>query len=272
MPVHTHGSKWRSIAAAAPLLAIGVAVFAFVQGEHGIFRLRWMQEALLAIAALGTVVSAWTAWRLGAAPAVSVAQAPPGRVSLRGRAQAVPGAAPLVSPDGLPCLWFTHSQKIARRYDAVDSVRPFLLVDGSGQCVVLPAEAEIHGTSKLTAAKTVKLTDSTDITGRGASYGMGERILCEGDEIHVSGWFTPASAESIAQQVQAAKVNEQVEFAPPTAPLALPVVAGHGAAEPFIIGIGSQDGEAAIYWLLTVVDGLVLCAAAGLYLWVTPAA
>ena len=53
---------------------------------------------------------------------------------------------------------------------------------------------------------------------------------------------------------------------PPAPPVALPVVAGHGA-EPFIISIGSQDGEAGIYWLLAIVDALVLRVAAALYFW-----
>lgn len=53
---------------------------------------------------------------------------------------------------------------------------------------------------------------------------------------------------------------------PPAPPVALPVVAGHGA-EPFIISIGSQDGDSGIYWLLAIVDGIVPCAAAALYFW-----
>lgn len=83
MPVHTHRSKWRGIVAAAPLIATGLIALAFVQGEHGIFRLPGVQETLFAIAAVGAVVSAWTAWRLGSASAVCVSQAAPGRVSLR---------------------------------------------------------------------------------------------------------------------------------------------------------------------------------------------
>ena len=292
MAVRTHHSKWRGLIAVAPLIAIGILVFAFVQGEHDIFKSRGVQQALLAVAALGTLVATWTAWRLGSAPAVSVAQALPGRVSLRGRAQALANAAPLLSPDGAPCLWFTHSQQVMHRYDAFDSVRPFLLVDGSGQCVVLPAGAEITGSSKITVAKSARLSDASDITGRGtAGYGTGERLLCEGDDLHVTGWFTPASAQAIELQVKAASLNQQVELPsvvirsndeaefkkalaaaprtlppvpPPAPPVAHPVVAGHGA-EPFIISIGSQDGEAGIYWLLAIVDGLVLCAAAALY-------
>jgi E3 Ubiquitin ligase len=299
VPVRTHHAKWRSIVAAAPLIAIAILVFAFAQGEHAIFRSRGVQEALLAVAALGALVSAWTAWRLGSAPATSVAQALPGRVALRGKAQALPGAAPLLSPDGAACLWFTHSQKVMHRYDASDSVRPFLLVDDSGRCVVLPAGAEIDGSSRITIAKQAKLSDPTDITGRGtAGYGTGERLLCEGDDIHVSGWLVPASAEAIELQLQTAKLNETVELPslvirsndeaefrkamatrpaslPPVPPLpppvALPVVAGHGA-EPFVISIGSRDGEAGVYWMLTVADLLVLCAAGGMYLWLAPAA
>lgn len=299
MPVRTHHSKWRGLVGAAPLIAIGMLGFAYVQGEHDIFRSRTVQQVLLAIAALGALVAAWTAWRLGSAPATSVAQALPGRVALRGKAEALPGAAPLLSPDGLACLWFTHSQKVMHRYDAFDSVRPFLLVDASGRCLVLPAGAEIDGTSRITKARQAKLSDPTDITGRGtAGYGTGERLLCEGDEIHVSGWLTPASAEAIELQLQTAALNEQVELPslvirsndeaefrqaiaarptslppapPPPPPIALPVVAGHGA-EPFVISIGSQDGEAGLYWLLAFVDVLVLCAAAGMGLWFAPAA
>ena len=290
MAVRTHHSKWRVLVAAAPLIGVGMIAFAFVQGERDMVRSQRVQEVMLAVAALGVVVAAWTAWRLGSAPAVTVAQASPGRVSLRGRAQALPGAAPLLSPDGVPCLWCTHSQQVMHRYDAFDSVRPFMLVDASGPCVVLPAGAEIDGGSKIVAARSAKLSDPTDITGRGtAGYGTGERLLCEGDDLHVAGWFTPASAESIEQQMQAATLNVQVELPsvtirgndeaefrkavaarqsmplppapPPAAPVALPVVAGHGA-EPFIISIGSQEGESGLYGFLAGVDGLVLCAAA----------
>lgn len=299
MPVRTHHSKWRGLVGAAPLIAIGMLGFAFVQGEHDIFRSRSVQQLLLGVAALGALVAAWTAWRLGSSPATSVAEARPGRVALRGKAEALPGAAPLLSPDGAACLWFTRSQKVMHRYDAFDSVRPFLLVDASGRCVVLPAGAEIDGSSRITIAKQAKLSDPTDITGRGsAGYGTGERLLCEGDEIHVSGWLTPSSAEAIELQLQAATLNEQVELPslvirsneaaefrkaiaarsatlppapPPLPPVALPVVAGHGT-EPFVISIGSQDGAAGLFGLLAVVDVLVACAAAGMWLWLAPVA
>jgi hypothetical protein len=294
--VRTHHAKGRSLVAAAPLIGVGMLVFAYLQGEHDMVRSHAVQVSVFAVAALGFVVAAWTAWRLGSAPAVPVAQARPGRVSLRGHAEALPNAAPLLSPDGVACLWFTHSQQVVRRYDAFDSVRPFLIVDASGSCVVLPAGAEIDGSSKIVEAKQVKLSDPTDITGHGARYGTGERLLCVGDELHVHGWFTPASAEAIEMQLQAGVLNQRVEqpslvirsdneadfakalaarpatlppVAPPAAPLALPVVAGHGA-EPFIVSIGSQDGEAGLYGFLAIADLLLACAAAACYLFVAP--
>ena len=298
MPVRTHHSKWRGLVGAAPLIGIAMLVIAYVQGEHDIFRSRAVLEALLGVAALGASVSAWTAWRLGSAPATPVALAQPGRVSLRGKAAPLPGATPLLSPDGVPCLWFTHSRQVMHRYEAVDSVRSFLLVDAGGRCVVLPAGAEITGSSRITAARQAKLSDRTDITGRGsAGYGSGERLLCEGDSVHVSGWLTPASAEAIELQLQMTKLNEKVELPslvirstdaaefrqamaarpaslppvrPPAAPMALPVVAGHGG-EPFVISIGSQDDESAIYGLLALVDVVVACIAAGLMLWLARA-
>ena len=305
MPVHTHSSNWRGIVAAAPVLMIGLVVAAFIQGEHDIFRSRVVQEILMGLAALGVLVSSWTAWRLGSARVVPAAQARAGPVSLHGKARPLPGAPPLLSPDGLACLWFTHSQRVMHRYDADDSVRPFLLVDDSGSCVVLPAGASIEGNTRSVVTKQAKLSDRTDITGRGtAGYGTGERVLCDGDEIHVSGWFTPASAESLEAQARAAELtgtveqprlvlrsNDAAEFeaaraaersslfstpspelpaAPtPPVPLALPVVGGHGA-EPFIINIGRADSDAPIYWLAAIIDALLLLIVAALYLCLQP--
>ncbi len=297
MPVHTHDTKWRLLVAAAPLIGAGMLVFAWLQGEHDIFRSRPVQASVLAIAAIGFLVAAWTAWRLRSAPAVPVAQARPGAVSLRGRAEPLPNAAPLLSPDGVPCLWFTHSEQIVRRYDAFDSVRPFLLVDASGSCVVLPAGAEIIGSSKLVEAKAMKLSEPTDITGHGGRrYGAGERLLCAGDELSVHGWFTPASAEAIELQVQAGLLNQRAErprlviraddpaefgkavaarpatlppVPPPGEPLALPVVAGQGG-EPFIISIGSLYGQGGLYGFLALLDALVAAAAAACWFLVTP--
>jgi len=285
MSVRTHHAKWRSLIAAAPPIGVAMLAFAWLQGEHDIFRSRPVQASVLAIAILGLAVAAWTAWRLRSAPGVPVARARPGAVSLSGRAEPLPNAAPLLSPDGLPCLWFTHSQQVVHRYDAFDSVRPFLLVDASGSCIVLPAGAEITGSSKPVGAEPLQ-----------AGNGLGERLLCAGDAINVHGWFTPASAEAIELQVQAGALNQAVErpglvvrsddraefekavaarpatlpaVAPAGAPLALPVVGGHGA-EPFIVSIGSPEGQGRLYGVLAVVDALVAGAAAACWFLVAP--
>lgn len=274
MAVRTHDSKWRLLVAGAPLLGVAFVVFAALQGEPEVARSRNVMEILAGVAALGAVLAWWTALQLRAAPAVAVALAQPGQASLSGRAQALPGAPPLLSPDSAACLWFKHSEQTVRHYDASDSVRPFLLVDATGQCMVLPAGA--------------------DITGGGSAGGSRERLLREGDDIHVVGLFTPASMQSLDHQVLAYRLVEQVEAprmvlrsndaavfhqtlavgtppmpapAQPQAPMALPVLSDPGGAKPFIISIGSRDGQAGLYGFFAAADALVLCAAAGNYLW-----
>ena len=78
--------------------------------------------------------------------------------------------------------------------------------------------------------------------------------------------YSSAVDEAAFKQVLAALPPTLPPVPPPAPPVALPVGAGHGA-EPFIISIGSQDGESGIYWLLAIVNGLVLCTAAALYFW-----
>ena len=296
MAVRTHDSKWRLLVAGAPLLGVAFIVLAALQGEPEVARSRTVMEILAGVAALGVLVAWWTAYQLRAAPAVPVALAQAGQVALGGRAQALPGAAPLTSPDGVACLWFKHSQQAMHQYNASDSVRPFLLVDDTGQCIVLPAGADVTGSSRQLPQSDVKqLPEVKDITGTGTGgYGTGERLLREGDDIHVVGWFTPASAEAMDFQTQAARLVAQTELPrvvlhsdnesalqsapptgppplpsalPPVAPMALPVMGQPKGAAPFIISIASRDGQAGLYGFLAAVDALVLCAAAGNYGW-----
>ena len=296
MTVLTHDSKWRVLVGAAPLLGVAFLVVAAVQGEAEVAKSPTVQGILAAVAALGMIVSAWTAYRLRAAPAVAVAQAQAGMVALRGRAQALPGAPPLISPGGEACLWFKYGETFAHHYSASDSVRPFLLVDDSGSCIVLPAGADITGSGRPGPAPVIKhLPGATDITGS-ADLTRRERLLREGEQIHVVGRFIPVSAEAMDRQVQAGRLVEQTELPnvvsrsgdpaafermratpppplpaspPPATPVALPVVGAPGGAAPFVISIGSSEGEAGLYGLLAVVDGLVLAGAGGMYWWLT---
>lgn len=296
MAVRTHDSKWRLLVAGAPLLGVAFIVFAALQGEPEVAKSRTVMEILAGVAALGGLVAWWTAYQLRAAPAVPVALAQAGQVALRGRAQARPGAAPLLSPDGVACLWFKHSRQALHQYNASDSVRPFLLVDDTGQCIVLPAGADITGSSKSSPqAAGQRLPEVKDVSGKSTGgYAGGERLLREGDDIHVVGCFTPASTEAMDLQAQAAHLIAQTELPrvvlrsynesalqsapptgppplpsapPPVAPMTLPVMGQPKGAAPFIISIASRDGQAGLYGFLAAVDALVLCAAAGNYGW-----
>ena len=135
-------------------------MWAAAQGEADVARSPTARAILAVVAALGTAVAWWTARQLRSAPTVPVAKAiamaQAGQasglvVALRGRARALPDAVPLISPDGELCLWFKHGEQFAHRYSASDSVRPFLLVDDSGECIVLPAGAEVTGTGSVPA-------------------------------------------------------------------------------------------------------------------------
>ncbi len=98
--------------------------------------------------------AAWHSERvLAAAPQVSIAEAKPGRIMLVGKAWPLPARKALVSAAGRQCLWYRHREKssqtlletrknhITRR--TYESTRPFLLVDDTGQCLVILAGADI---------------------------------------------------------------------------------------------------------------------------------
>ena len=72
-------------------------------------------------------------------------------------------------------------------------LQPFLLVDGSGSCVVLPAGADVTGGH-----------ESATLGGR-------ERLILDGDTIYVAGNFKPVSVET-AQQIQSIE-PEPIRFA-----------------------------------------------------------
>ena len=288
MSVMTHESRWRLLVGAAPVIGVAFFVWAAAQGEADLARSPTARAILAAVAALGTAVAWWTAHQLRAKPTVSVshagvlAQAGPlaGGVMLRGRARALPDAVPLVSPDGELCLWFAGGDVDARR----DSVRPFLLVDDSGECIVLPAGAEVTGIGSVPAS-----------AARGP--GPAERLLRNGDRVQVVGRFVAASPESLTLQAQAAALVARSEAsqaqlrsgdplpfrdlrtaalaggafvaAPPFARhgLLLPVIAAPESGPPLGIRIGADEGEGGVYGLLAVVDSVVLVVSSSLTAW-----
>ncbi len=294
MSVMTHESRWRLLVGAAPVIGVAFFVWAAAQGEGDVARSPTARAILAVVAALGTAVAWWTARQLRATPTVSVSRAGAlaqagqlaGHVTLRGRARALPDAVPLVSPDGELCLWFDSGDAAPPR----DSVRPFLLVDDSGECIVLPAGAEVtgHGSVPASAARS------------GLAAGQprpAERLLRNGDRVQVAGRFVAASPESLALQVQAASLVARTEAsqaqwrsgdplpfrdlraaalagaafvaAPPLARhgLLLPVIAAPESGPPLGIRIGGDDGEGGVYGLLAVVDSVVLVVSSSLVAW-----
>ena len=298
MSMMTHESRWRLLVGAAPVIGVAFFVWAAAQGDVDLARSPTARAILAAVAALGTAVAWWTAHQLRAKPTVSVSKAVAlaqagqlaASVTLRGRARALPDAVPLVSPDGELCLWFASGDAAPSR----DSVRPFLLVDDSGECIVLPAGAEVtgHGSVPASAARSGLLDGAAARGPRPA-----ERLLRNGDRVQVVGHFVAASPESRAVAAPAASLVARTEAsqaqlrsgdplpfrdlrsaaqagaafvaAPPFARhgLLLPVIAAPGSGQPLGIRIGADDGEGGVYGLLAVVDSVVLVVSSSLVAW-----
>jgi len=305
MAVMTHESKWRLLVGAAPVVGVAFFVWAAAQGEVDIARSAAARTLLAAVAALGAGVAWYTARQRRIASTVTVAEAVAlarspsfnGRVALRGRARTLPDAVPLISPDGELCLWFRHVEHAGQPMGARASVRPFLLVDDSGECIVLPAGADVTGQGPVPqSAAGSGLADGSGVTGARVGRAT-ERLLRNGDRIHVVGRFIAASPESLAWQADTAALVARTEaahatfrggdtlpfrdlrsaalagaafvFAPtPARPgLALPVIGARGAGQPFSIRIGTDEGESGVYGMLAVVDCLVLVVSSALAAW-----
>ena len=298
MAVRTHSSSsWRFFVCVAPLLGVVFIVWAALQGEPEIFRSPPVHMGLSVLAALGVLVGWWTWRRMAAIPVLPVAQAQPGLVTLKGRAKPLPGDAPLLSPNGESCLWFHHSERVMHRTEASDSVRPFLLVDDSGAAVVvLPAGAEIHGSSKQPLSPGAPRMKEVKSIGDDPDSGSAnaERLLREGDAVEVMARFVAPSAEAIELQAQASllaqrefvprvviRSNDRAAFqralnegppplpGPPplSAPLALPVLAEPAGSDPFVIHIASSADGGSLYAFAAFLDLLVLLGSGGMLLW-----
>ena len=299
----THDMKWRLLVGAAPVIGVAFFVWSAAQGPSDLARSPAARAILALVAALGAGVAWWTARQLRATPSVTVSRAsaramtePAGtRVALRGCAVALPDAVPLISPGGELCLWFAP----VGGSPAQGSVRPFLLEDATGQCIVLPAGADVRGTGPVSAAAArSRLPGSDDgASGDAPDDASGERLLRAGDRIHVVGRFVPASSQALLLQAEtaalvarreasqallrggepppfrdlraAAQAGAPFVAAPPLVGrgLALPVIAAGNAGEPFEIRLGSDEAESGVYGALAIVDVLVLVVSSSLAAW-----
>lgn len=303
MAVMTDGSKWPLLVGAAPVIGVAFFVWASAQGDAEVARSFAARAILAAVAALGALVAWWTARRLRTASTVTVAEAlalaragqSAGLVALRGRARALHDAVPLISPDGELCLWFRQGEAAGGEAGARDSLRPFLLVDDSGECIVLPAGADVSGQGPVPQAASGPMRPHR-AEAPSRDRRVAERLLRNGDRIHVLGRFVPASPEALALQAEtAARVARseasQALFRGDTAPfrdlrsaalagaafvaapplvrhgLPLPVMAAGGAAQPLCIRIGTDENEGGVYGLLAVVDCLVLVVSSSMAAW-----
>ena len=113
-------------------------------------------------------------------PVSKVASASQGYVELMGRAERVAGE-PILSPiTGLPCCWFRYlvqrkdSEGKWKYEDSGTSSAHFLLVDGTGECVVSPEGAEVHTRRKDTWTRDDRRYTEWLLLKGERLYGLGE--------------------------------------------------------------------------------------------------
>jgi len=287
-------SSWRPLVACAPALGVVGIGLAALQGEREILASRNVYFVLVAVSVLGWWIARHVVRVLSGTPQVPIAQAKPGRITLKGTAQSLPDRAPLVSTAGRPCVWFHYREKDLRtggiqtslsdRQDPknllrYESSRPFLIVDDSGQCIVIPAGADITAGNE------------------DESLGHHESAILPGDTICVSGEFRPFSGTALPAvegddapvvileqttngvpsstdlaaflkegQRKAGAMEAACAFARNSAPPlpALPSVALPAYNGIFLITTKDLAGEFGLYGLLSLVNLAVLLGAVGM--------
>ena len=137
----------------------------------------------LAAAAIASFWYAFRAWRqnrlVGDTPISRVRSAAQGYVELRGRGIPMPNARESAPLTGKPCTWWRYeieerNSESRRSWGVVDSGTsdaPFLLDDGTGQCLVYPQGAEVFANAKdvwygSTSWPDVRIPDGTGFFGK----------------------------------------------------------------------------------------------------------
>jgi hypothetical protein len=180
----------------------------------------WFWVMMLGVAVLG---GGWLAFRflhiarmLEDTPTSRVRSAAQGYVELVGRSRALAGTANVAPLTQRPCVWWRF--RIQRRTGSASrgrqsvkwqtvqsgrSAQPFVLEDGTGECIVQPAGAEV-----LTAETTTWYGDTpwpTAAPGKRTPFGEPgyryyEERIYEHEQVHVLGHFRTHSAAAHADR------------------------------------------------------------------------
>jgi hypothetical protein len=274
----------------APALGVAAIVAAACQGERDMAVSLNVYLVLAPVALIG-----WgMAWRMASVlrsvPVTPIAQAEPGYASLRGKALALPNREPLLSPGGTPCVWYSYYShqagmgSIHGQTTASDSPLPFVLDDGSGQCIVYPEGADISGGKRSESGGTretmIFAGDTVCVAGQFEPYAGVHRAVPEqpaGEPLYVS---VPRGQDEDARQAAAkgralldAARAARAHAAATAGPLpALPSIAAPPLGGLFIISTREIASEAGWYGLVTQVNFAILALALGMaaYLYLHP--
>lgn len=141
----------------------------------------WSYYCVALLGLLAWLSAFWRARMIANVPVARIASAPQGYIQIKGEAAALEGTLPVFSPrHHLPCLWYRYHARPLRKVGSGQSVTqvsdtPFVINDGTGVCVVNPADAEIY-----TARKNSWESDGTRYT---------EWLILQGEPLYVLGEF-----------------------------------------------------------------------------------
>lgn len=169
------------------LLTSGINIALLLVGLKTGTRQGWILAfSLVAVTSLIAWMGNFRRFRMIAdTPTSKVASAPQGYVELFGHAALHPGVPFFGKLSGLPCVWCRYQveEKNGDKWNVIDwgaTSDTFLLVDGSGQCVVDPDRAEIVTTHRrVWTEQDYRLTEYRLIPGD-TLYAIGEHVTLGG--------------------------------------------------------------------------------------------
>lgn len=204
----------------------------------------WLLLLALAGAAVASFWYGFKAWRenrlVGDTPISRVRSAAQGYIELRGRGVPMPNARASAPLTGKPCTWWRYkieqrsSDGRSRTWSIVDSGTsdaPFLLDDGTGQCLVYPRGAEVFANAKdvwygSTNWPDVRIPDGTGFFGKladallaGGRYRYTEyrmqpnEPVCALGEYRSGGSATERPDQAVAELLRAWKQDQQTLLA-----------------------------------------------------------